>query len=297
MPPEGVTKLAHADILSFEEIVRFVAAMNQAFDVSKVHLTGGEPLIRRNICDLISAIAREGISDIALTSNGQRLAELAPALRKAGLNRVNVSLDSLDQQVYTQLTRGGIVEKTLEGIKEAARANLQPIKLNVIVLRGYNDLEIPRLVRFAFENHFHMRFLELMPIGCAGISFDRLFIPVSEIREKLEKCVQLVPLDYKRGNSSQDFSAVDADGRFGTVGFIASHTRPFCNGCTRMRLTSTGQLVTCLATGEGIDAGHYLRSGSEDDISLLQHLVARELDSKCVRGAFTTERSMAHVGG
>ncbi|MEI7902562.1 MAG: GTP 3',8-cyclase MoaA [bacterium] len=297
MPEEGVVKLAQADILSFEEIVRFVVAMKQVFEVSKVHLTGGEPLVRRNICELISLIAGEGVSDIALTTNGQGLAELAPDLRKAGLNRINISLDSLDQQTYSRLTRGGRVEKTLEGIQAAAHSGWHRIKINTVVLRGYNEKTLARLVRFAFENGCHIRFLELMPIGCAGHFFAPLFVAVSEMRTLLEQSVQLTPLRYENGHSSQDFSAVDTDGRRGTVGFIGSHSTPFCTGCTRMRLTSTGQLITCLATGRSFPARHYLQSAAEADIQMLQQLVVAELDSKCTRSAFTTPRPMVLVGG
>lgn len=297
MPEEGVVKLAHSDILSFEEIVRFVIAMKQVFDVSKIHLTGGEPLVREGISDLVAALVRENVPDIALTSNGQRLAELAPELRKAGLKRINVSLDSLDQHAYSRLTRGGRVEKALEGIKEAVRIGFNPVKINTVILRGYNEKEISLLAQFAFETGCHIRFLELMPIGCAGRFFDRLFVPVSEIRAILERSVQLAPLRYANGHSSQDFSAVDADGRHGVVGFISSHSKPFCNGCTRMRLTSTGELVACLATGRSLSVRHYLRSGSDYDVLMLQQLVAAELDSKCVRSVFTTQRAMVMVGG
>lgn len=297
MPEEGVQKLAHTDILSFEEIVRFVAAMKQVFDVSKVHLTGGEPLIRRNICDLIGAIAREGVSDIALTTNGQHLAGLAPELKKAGLSRINISLDSLNQQVYSSLTRGGSVEKTLEGLKEAVHSGFRTIKLNTVVLRDYNVREVSLLARFAFENGYHIRFLEMMPIGCAGFLFDRQFVSISEVRATIEQSCQLTPLNYEDGHSSQDFSAIYADGARGVIGFIGSHSKPFCDGCTRMRLTSTGQLIACLATGRSFQVRQYIQSGSADDIKMLQQLVAAELDSKCTRKSFTTRRAMVAVGG
>lgn len=297
MPPDGVPKRRHHEILTFEEIVRFVRVVNSHFRLSKVHITGGEPLLRRGIVDLVAMLADEGISDLALTTNGLRLDQMASDLKRAGLCRVNVSLDSLVEKSFAALTRGGELRAVLAGIEAARREGLDPVKLNALVLRGYNDGEVTALAQWAINRGCCIRFLELMPIGCARSSFAEWFVPASEVRRRLEKAFILTSLPYKTGGSSRNFLATDPSGRHGTIGFITPETQPFCNGCRRLRLTSAGGLIPCLAHGRGTDVKNILRSSRPDVEQALKETIAAELTAKCARLGFSTDQAMVAVGG
>jgi len=296
MPPGGVPKTGHDAVLSFEEIVRFVRTVRSHFELTKVRITGGDPLARSGIVDLVAMLAAEGVGDLALTTNGQRLAETAGDLKRAGLRRVNVSLDSLDDSTFAALTRGGRPHPTLEGIQAAVRAGLTPVKLNTVVLRGLNDAEVVDVARFGLEAGCEVRFLELMPIGCAGRMFDERFVPTSEVRARIEGQFTLSPLTHRTGASSRDAWASDAGGRSGVIGFVSATTQPFCAGCTRLRLTSTGRLVACLARGDGPDVRRFLSGGPASDRAL-QEIVAAEVAGKRARAEFETAHSMAATGG
>jgi len=294
MPPEGVAKLSHEDILTFEEILYFVRVVKARFDLSKVHVTGGEPLVRAEIVRLIRMLAGEGIPDLVLTTNGQALSGKAHDLRRAGLRRINVSLPSLDEKTYAELTRGGALGRTLRGIAEAQEAGLSPVKLNTVVLRGWNDGEIERLAAFALERGCTIRFLELMPIGCArALAADR-FVPAAEIRRRVESAFALTPLAYEPGRSSRDFTAEDRRGRRGVVGFISSETQPFCVGCARLRLTSTGEVIGCLSRGRGSSVRKFLQSNQDGRIAAA---IRRVLADKARRPDFCSRRPMVAVGG
>lgn len=283
--------------LSPEEILRFVRAARAAFGISKVRLTGGEPLMRPDLVDLVRRLAGEGIGDLALTTNGHRLAALAHRLRDAGLQRVNVSLDSLDTGVYRCLTRGGDPAPALRGIDAALLSGLRPVKINTVVLRGHNDTEVTRLAQWALDRGCQIRFLELMPIGCAACRFHNLFVPMSETRERLRRSFRLALLPQVVGQTSCNFRAHDRAGRRGTIGFVASQTRPFCTGCKRLRLTSRGYLIGCLVRGDGVDVRHLLRDGSVQSARVLGEALTRVLRSKRPHPAVLTAHSMAAVGG
>ena len=297
MPPEGVPKCAHGDILRFEEILRFVRAVKARVGLRKVHLTGGEPLVRPGVAELVAMLAAEGVGDLALTTNGQDLAAMAGGLKRAGLHRANVSLDSLDERTFASVTHGGELGGVLEGIEAARREGLEPVKLNTLVLRGYNEAAVARMARWAIEHGCTIRFLELMPIGCAKAQFEEWFVPTDEVRARLEKSVALTPLPARPGASSRAFAARWADGLSGEVGFIASRTQPFCDGCTRLRLTSTGRLISCLASGLGRDVRSLLRTPGTAADATLQDVVAGVLGSKQARGEFSTDHAMPTVGG
>jgi cyclic pyranopterin phosphate synthase len=289
--------LPHDDILTFEEIACFVRILRSQFDLAKVHITGGEPLARSGIEGLIRMLAREGVTDLALTTNGQLLAGVAAALKQAGLHRVNVSLDSLDSKTYAALTRGGDLPKVLRGIDAALCHGLAPVKINTVVLRGYNDAEVVELARFALRRGCQIRFLELMPIGCAESLFHGLFVPSGEVRASLESSFNLRPLLHTPGASSRDFIAVDRDGQEGIIGFISPTTQPFCTGCRRLRLTSTGRIISCLARGDERDIRDLLLLPAPEAAQTLRETVAAILESKTGRCAFQTSRPMAAVGG
>ncbi len=297
MPPEGVPKKDHRDILSFEEIVRFVRTLKTGFGISKVRITGGEPLVRPGIVELVRLLSREGIADLALTTNGQKLAQLAGDLKRAHLQRVNISLDSLDEKTFWKLTGQGRLQRSLEGIKAALHHGLKPLKINMVVLRGINDHEVTSLARFGLDLGCQVRFLELMPIGCAKETFDELFVPALEIRHRLENCFSLKEITSGPSQSSRNFQALDRLGRRGILGLISPTTQPFCQGCKRVRLTSTGQLISCLARGCGPNVRNLLQKDAPSTARTLQRLVGEQLCRKRSDRKFHTLSPMVSVGG
>jgi len=297
MPAEGVPLRSHDEVLRLEQMVHFVRVLKSCRPLAKVHITGGEPLTRRGILSLVEMLAGQEIRDLAMTTNALGLAEQAAGLKQAGLARVNVSLDSLDPGTFATLTRGGELSPVLEGIDAAVEAGLTPVKLNTVVMNGYNDGEATHLARWALDHGCAIRFLELMPIGCAAPMFRSCFVPASEIRSRLAGSFSLAPLPYACGASSRDFRATDADGRSGIIGFIAPETQPFCDGCSRLRLTSTGELISCLARGRGPNVRHLLSDESPGNRRALQKIIVEALGAKRLRVAFSTKRAMSTVGG
>jgi GTP 3',8-cyclase len=294
MPPGGVEQKDHDAILRFEEIVWFVRFLKAHFGLKKVRITGGEPLIRRGVVDLIGRLAAVGLDDLALTTNGQHLPDMAAELRDAGLDRINVSLDSLVPDRFHEITRGGGLQRTLAGIEAALATGLSPVKLNTVVLRGVNDDEVGTIARFALAHGCPVRFLELMPVGCGRPVFDELFVAASEVRQRLEESLVLTPKSITPGSSSREFSAVDGHGRQGVVGFISAVTHPFCSECSRLRLTADGQLIGCLADGIGTSIRDLLGPGGEDELVRVTHSV---LESKRRCSTFASRRPMVAVGG
>jgi cyclic pyranopterin phosphate synthase len=298
MPPEGVPKKRHSDILNFEDIVRFVRMIKSSFGISKVRLTGGDPLVRPGIVELVRLLSREGIADLALTTNGQKLVDLAGDLKRAGLGRVNVSLDSLEEQVFWKLTGGGRLQRSLQGIKAAIDQGLTPVKINMVVLRGINDNEVSNLAQFGLEHGCQVRFLELMPIGCAKQKFDERFVRAQEIRQNLEKRFSLKEIASQPSQSSRNFQVWDRLGREGIVGLISPNTKPFCQDCRRIRLTSTGELIACLAKkGPGPNVRKLLQNDTPTATKTLQELVAEQLCQKRSDRKFHSLAPMVDVGG
>ena len=296
-PSDGVEQLSSTEILSFEEIVRLVRIVKSRFGVSKAHITGGEPLLRPGVADLVAMVARENVPDMALTTNGQLLGAIALDLKRAGLPRINVSLDSLTSKTFRWLTRGGELCYTLAGIEAALEYGLSPVKLNVTVLRNVNSDEVVNIARFGLERGCEVRFLELMPIGPAANRFGDLFVTSGEVRTKLTEAFDLKPAPRMYGKSSTNYLARDARGRKGIIGFISSQTAPFCHDCRRLRLTATGQLIGCLARGEGPDIRPLLRDGDSPDSELLVEAIRDALHLKRNGGPFRTRELMARVGG
>ena len=297
MPAEGVPKREPADILSFEEIIRFVRAAKSGFGISKVRITGGEPLVRAGIVELVRMLGQEGVPDLALTTNGQMLAGMAGQLKQAGLNRINVSLDSLNDGTFRKLTGGGRLYQSLAGIRDALDNQMRPLKLNMVVLRGVNDHEVASIAHFGLARGCHVRFLELMPIGCAKDNFDDLFVSTAEVRTRLANYLDLEPLHHEAGQSSRNFLASDRHGRSGIIGFISPTSRPFCGGCRRVRLTSGGRLVCCLARGTGENIRHLLQGDSTSTLEHLQTAISQQLSQKPAVREFQTSAPMVAVGG
>jgi cyclic pyranopterin phosphate synthase len=242
-------------------------------------------------------LAAAGAPDLALTTNGQRLEELAEPLKQSGLRRVNISLDSLDPRTFAALTSGGVLSKTLDGIGAARRAGLDPVKLNVVVLRGLNDREAPALLRFAMQQGCQVRFLELMPIGVAADGFEDLFVSSAEVRFTLAREFGLAPLPVRPEDTSRNFVAEDARGRRAIVGFISPYSEPFCGACARLRLTATGVLMGCLARDEGIPLAPLLRGPSGPDVKALEGAVEAAFGTKRRDGAFRQPCAMVGIGG
>jgi cyclic pyranopterin phosphate synthase len=296
-PENGSAKVAREEVLSYEEITRFVAALRAQYGLTQVRLTGGEPLLRAGIDRLVAMLAAAGAADLALTTNGQRLAEMAAPLRRAGLNRVNISLDSLSPATFAAITHGGILENTLEGIAAAREAGLDPVKLNMVVMRGENDHEVADLVRFAAGHGCQMRFLELMPIGVAAAGFGDRFVSSAEVFERLAREFTLTALPVDPRSTSRNFVAEDQSGRWTTVGFISPSSQPFCAGCRRLRLTATGVVLGCLARPTGIPIAPLLRSGPELDAEALVAAVEEALGMKRLDGEFVQPQAMVGIGG
>ncbi len=297
MPSQGVPKRDHSEILSFEEIVRFVHVLKGHYGLSKVHITGGEPLIRPNVVDLIGMLTREGISDLALTTNGHLLPEMALPLKKAGLTRLNISLDTLEPATYRKLTRRGSLQDTLAGIDAATEAGFAPVKLNTIVLKGVNSDEIVSIARFGLARSCEVRFLELMPIGPAAEHFDEWFVSSAEVTDTLSKAFDLSPTRAKPGGSSRRYHARDAQGTAGIIGLISSTSRPFCGGCHRLRLTANGELVGCLATGATLNIRPFLGVSQTSESGRLIETVRQAMSLKRNGKDFVTPNLMAMTGG
>lgn len=296
-PENGSTKVAREEVLSYEEITRFVTALKAQYGLTQVRLTGGEPLLRAGLDRLVAMLAAVGAPDLAVTTNGQQLAEMAGPLRRAGLNRINISLDSLSPATFAAITHGGILENTLAGIAAAQRAGLDPVKLNMVVMRGENDHEVADLVRFAAGLGCQMRFLELMPIGVAATGFRDRFVSSAEVIERLAGDFALTALPIDARSTSRNFVAEDQSGRWTTIGFISPSSRPFCAGCRRLRLTATGVVLGCLARPTGIPIAPLLRSGAEPDAEALVVVVEKALGMKRLDGEFVQPQAMMGIGG
>lgn len=273
MPEEGVAFAPRQAVLGFEEITRIVRAFTR-LGITRVRLTGGEPLLRRDFVDLTRMIAAvPGVEDLALSTNGFLLPPIARELREAGLRRVNISLDSLDPARFRDLTRYGSVERVLEAVDAAKAAGFAPVKLNAVVIKGYNDDELPALVRYAQAKGALLRFIEYMPIGVDGFWSDRTFMSVDEMIAALERDFVVHPL---RGFAHEAGIVGGGPARYGLltpksggapveVGFITAVSHSFCSSCNRVRVTATGGLQECLAYPGQLSLRDIMRQGGSDD--------------------------------
>lgn len=262
MPLDEYQWIDKKEILSFEEIARLARLFVQ-LGVEKIRLTGGEPLVRHDLHRLIEKLAPlSGLKDLCLTTNGALLAERLDDLEKAGLRRVNVSIDTLDPEKFKRMTKRGDLGKVLEGIFAAKAAGLAPIKLNAVVERGVNDDDILPLVEFCRANGFAMRFIEYMDVGNANNWTSAKLVSKQEIVAMIHARYPLREIGRDQGSApSVDYEFVDGQG---DIGVIASVTEPFCSSCTRVRLTADGKIVTCLFSQVGHDVKTPLRSGASD---------------------------------
>lgn len=301
LPPEGVTLQSHQSILRYEEIAE-VVRVAVAQGVRAVRLTGGEPLVRKGVVELVRLLAViEGIEDLSLTTNAILLAEMAGPLAEAGLKRVNVSLDTLDAAKYARITRGGSLERVWQGLQAAEAAGLEPIKINVVAMRGVNDDELPRLARLTLEHSWHVRFIELMPINNhqpwgEGLpsSPEAAYLSVQEILERLRP-LELQPHQAPAGQGpARAFRIPDG---LGTVGVISPLGEHFCERCNRLRLTADGCLRPCLLSDVEIPLLPALRRG-EDILPYLQQAVGMKPSGhELAQRKLPLNRCMIQIGG
>lgn len=261
MPEEGLDWLDPDELMTFGEITRLVSVMI-GLGIRTVRLTGGEPLMRAHLPELVRRLSRLGLDDLSMTTNGTTLARHARALADAGLDRVNISLDSLVASRVAEISRRDVLDKVLAGIDAAKEVGFDPVKINCVLLRGRNDDEIVDFVEFARRTGCEVRFIENMPLGADRTWSRAVVVPGAEVIERISAVHELVP----RPRGSQPASTYGfADGSPGSVGVVASVTEPFCASCDRIRLTSDGYLRTCLFAHEELDLLRPLRSGAADE--------------------------------
>lgn len=299
MPPDGVDKRAHAEILRYEELALIVRAASE-LGISKVRLTGGEPLARLGLSGFVRMIAElPHIDDLAMTTNGTLLARHAAALAASGLQRVNVSLDTMQPDRFRRITRRGRLGDVWTGIAAARAAGLNPIKINMVVLRGLNDDEVLDFAQRTLTDEWHVRFIELMPIGDNVAWAGDGTVPVPEIRARIEaRFGPLEPVHGPKGNGPARYYHLS--GASGTVGFIGARSEHFCATCNRLRLTADGHLRPCLMSAEEIDLRTPLRAGAdlEEIKDLLGQAIFRKPEShRLAERLSPRDRTMAQIGG
>jgi GTP 3',8-cyclase len=299
MPAEGMPWLPKDDLLTYEEITRF-ARIALSLGVEGVRLTGGEPTVRADLPVLVRMLhdLEPGL-DLSLTTNGLKLPEMADELRAAGLTRVNVSLDTLDPQRFHRLARRDRFHEVIAGLEAARRVGFAPIKVNAVLMRGFNDDEPAALARWARDHGYELRFIEWMPLDFQhGWSREKL-VPADEILAAIAAEFPLRPV--AGGDPSAPATLYEYLDGGGRVGVIASVTRPFCGHCDRIRLTADGQIRTCLFSLKEYDFRHALRSGAGDDaiVALLRAAVLRKEPGHLINSPFfrQPERGMSAIGG
>ena len=300
MPEEGMQWLEKDELLSYEELAR-VAKIFSELGVTKIRLTGGEPLMRKDLHLLVQYISGlKGLKDIALTTNGFFLAEQASALVKAGLHRINVSLDSMDPVKFGVMARRNYFHKVWDGLEEVRRLGLGPIKVNAVLIRGINDDEIPAFADLARSKPFIVRFIEFMPIGADdGWTPDRV-VSSKEIISRIEQHtgIRLIPIEKPGAQPADRFRFEDGNGE---IGFISSVSEPFCGNCNRVRITSDGKLRTCLFSLVETDLRLMLRGGASDEeikISIQSAVRQKEAGHLINQPGFVRpERTMSQIGG
>ncbi len=282
--------------LGFDEIERVIAAFAR-LGVRRVRLTGGEPLVRRGITDLARRLAAlPGIEDLSLSTNATRLARQAGALRRAGVRRINVSLDSLDPANFRRIT-GGKLDKVLAGLMAARQAGFHPIKINMVVMRGVNDHEVNDMVDFCLRHGFTLRFIETMPVGETGRRAASHYLPLDQVRERLARQFELIPGLMPGGGPARYLQVAGTDLR---IGFITPLSQHFCATCNRVRLSVDGTLYLCLGQDHAVPLRPLLRAGATD--TELEAAIRQAVALKPERHEFGEQpgrivRFMAQTGG
>ena len=301
MPPEGLDWLPKPELLTDDEVTRLVGIGVERLGITEVRYTGGEPLLRRNLVGIVArTMALRPRAQVSLTTNGIGLARLAAPLAEAGLDRVNVSLDTLDRDTFKRLAHRDRLADVLAGLAAAERAGLRPVKVNAVLMRGVNDHEAVPLLRFCLEHGYQLRFIEQMPLDAQHRWQRDNMITADEILERLSAAFALVPDDAEtRGSAPAETYRID--GGPAKVGVIGSVTRPFCGACDRVRLTADGQIRNCLFAREESDLRGPLRAGASDD-ELAERWVAAVTAKRAGHGIddpsfLQPARPMSAIGG
>ncbi len=285
LPPE--------EILSYEEFLKIIRV---ALDlgVEKIRLTGGEPLVRKGLVAFVSEVARlPGLRDLSLTTNGVLLAETAAELKKAGLKRVNISLDTLRPERYATLCGKPYLYRVLQGIEAALKAGLSPVKINTVVLKGYNDDEIEALALLSLEMPVEVRFIEFMPVGEGAPWEDKAFLPAAEIKRRLEALGELKPVPSYGGGPAKTYVLPKARGKIGLITAMSEH---FCHRCNRLRITPEGKLRPCLFSDQEIDLKPIVRQAGEEELKrAFSQALAIKPSSRLVN--HQPRRLMRRIGG
>jgi cyclic pyranopterin phosphate synthase len=297
MPAEGLDWMAREDLLTYEELTRVARVCVERFGFDGIRLTGGEPTVRANLPVLIDQLSSLGV-DLSLTTNGTTLANLAPTLVSAGLERINISLDSLQRERFEQITRRDELDKVLEGVDAAVSAGLAPVKINCVVMRGVNDDEIVDFARFGRERGVTVRFIEFMPLDAQGEWTNEQVVTKAEIVAAIGDVFPLEPVAERESDPAARWRYVDGGGEFGV---IPSVTEAFCESCDRVRLTADGMLRHCLFATRELDLRTLLRNGATDDD--LAEAITAEVGAKWAGHQINQvhfirpSRSMSQIGG
>lgn len=320
VPPQGVEHISPHEVLSYEELIKVISAA-RGLGITKVRVTGGEPLVRSGIVDFIRLLSQvDGIDDVSITTNGILLRKFARGLHDAGLGRVNVSLDTMRPDRFMDITRGGRIQDVLDGLSAAEDAGLSPIKINVVAMEGFNRDEVLDFGRLTLERDWHIRFIELMPMGqgrmddleaiadtprCVSPDFYRLleeghiqdgFLSIAQIKELLAPLGTLEPCEVM-GNGPAKYYRLP--GAKGTLGFISPVSEYFCSNCNRLRLTADGRLRPCLLAEHEIDLREALRSGasSEELEALFRQAIAAKPERHRIHERIVPSDRMVQIGG
>ena len=299
--PEDMTFMPDAALMTFDEILH-LARIFVALGANKVRITGGEPLVRPGVPALIRQLTQlEGLKDISLTTNGIGLIKQAQALYDAGLRRINVSLDTLNEEKFEQMTRRKVLSRVLEGLKAAHKCGFNPIKINAVAMRGFTDDEIVDLATFARQNDYQLRFIEFMPLDADDVWGRNMYIPGKEIIGKINAVYPLTPVTQDgdaKSDTAQRYRFSDSENE---VGVISSVSEPFCENCNRVRLTADGKFRTCLFSLTETDLLTPLREGVPDKaiMELILDAVAQKEAGHKINAAdfIKPERNMSRIGG
>jgi cyclic pyranopterin phosphate synthase len=301
--PHGEPPIAPKEqMLSYEEI-EYVCEIFVGLGIEKLRLTGGEPMLRRDIDTIITKLAKlktEGLLDLALTTNGYFLPDRAQALKAAGLDRVTISVDSLKREVFKEMTGVDVLDRVLAGIVAAKTAGLDPIKINAVIVRGHNEDEVADFAAFAREHDVKMRFIEFMPLDSGHDWSREMVVSGREIRERISERFPLIPIDAERGSETSSRYRF-ADGAPGEIGIIAPVTEPFCGACSRIRLTADGQIRTCLFSTVEHSLRDVVRNGAlrEEIVEYIEGVVMKKEPRHFINdpGFVAPSRSMSFIGG
>jgi len=303
MPSEGVSWIDHREILRYEEILRVIRiAAGQG--ITKVRITGGEPLVRKGVVEFIASLRQiPELADLTLTTNGLLLEDYAERIHRAGVHRINISLDSLDPAKYRAITRGGDLETVLAGIRKAEAIGFSPIKINTVAVKGFNDDEIEDFARLSLKHPYQIRFIELMPLGKAAIENDGRFLANDRIKERIEALGTLEAVEGQTWANAGPARIYRLAGGKGEIGFISPVSRHFCLSCNRLRLTADGHLRACLLSDDETDLKTPLRTGADDGEigALIRGAIAgkpRQPDASCDESRVRKcVREMQAIGG